>query len=154
MRTACCKTSIGASPTCPPIDMYWKNHRTGTEREGPRRGWQTYHDFKQSGREKLAASIWLDLCRQIETQPDQERAAGLYEELAQAYPAEKQGLLAQMAAGRIYLKRLNRPSDALRCYEAAQASSVPHPDWQTNIERGIAEARKATQPQTAPVTPA
>jgi membrane associated rhomboid family serine protease len=116
--------------------------------------WQTYHDFRQSGREKLAASIWLDLCRQIETQPDQERAAGLYEELAQAYPAEKQGLLAQMAAGRIYLKHLNRPSDALRCYEAAQASSVPHPDWQTTIERGIAEARKATQPQTAPVTPA
>ena len=97
--------------------------------------------------------LWLDLCRQIETQPDQERAARLYEDLAAAYPTEKQGLLAQMAAGRIYLKRLNRPADALRFYEAAQASSVPHPDWQPTIERGIAEAKKAMQPQPAPVTP-
>jgi membrane associated rhomboid family serine protease len=116
--------------------------------------WQTYQDFKQSGAEKLAASIWLDLCRQVETQPDQERAARLYEDLAEAYPTEKQGLLAQMAAGRIYLKRLSRPADGLRFYEAAQASSVPHPDWQPTIERGIAEAKKAMQPQPEPVTPA
>ena len=75
------------------------------------------------------------------------RAADEYLELAQAYPDEKQGLLAQMAAGRIYLKRLNRPEDALRLYEAAQASSIPHADWQATIDRGIAEAKKPAQPQ-------
>jgi membrane associated rhomboid family serine protease len=115
--------------------------------------WQTYQDFKKSGGEKLPAPVWLDLCRQLETQPDLDRAVGEYQELVQAYPTEKQGLLAQMAAGRIYLKRLNRPSDALRFYEAAQASSVPHPDWQPTIDRGIADAKKALHPQTAPVTP-
>jgi hypothetical protein len=73
--------------------------------------------------------------------------------LAKAYPAEKQGLLAQMAAGRIYLKRLNRPSEALRLYEAAQSSTIPHADWQTTIEKGIAEAKKAMQPQESTVSP-
>ena len=80
---------------------------------------QTCQDFRNAGGEKLPASLWLEFCRQLETQPDISRAADEYLELAQAYPAEKQGLLAQMAAGRIYLKRLNRPADALRLYEAA-----------------------------------
>ncbi len=116
--------------------------------------WQTYQDFKNSGGEKISAPLWLDLCRQVETQPDQERAAGVYQDLAQACPTEKQGLLAQMAVGRIFLKRLNRPSDALRYYQAAQASPVPHPEWNATIERGIAEATKAIQAQTLPATPA
>jgi membrane associated rhomboid family serine protease len=115
--------------------------------------WLTYQDLKNSSAEKISASLWLDLCRQLETQPDLERAVGEYQNLAQAYPTEKPGLLAQMAVGRIYLKRLNRPADALRFYEAAQASPVPHPDWQATIDRGIAEAKKALQPQTLPVTP-
>jgi len=115
--------------------------------------WLTYQDFKNAGAEKLSAPVWLDFCRQLETQPDIERAAGEYQELAQAYPTEKQSLLAQMAVGRIFLKRLNRPAEALRFYEAAQASTVPHPDWQATIDRGIAEARKALQPQPVPSTP-
>jgi membrane associated rhomboid family serine protease len=115
--------------------------------------WLTYQDFKSAGAEKLSAPVWLDFCRQLETQPDIERAATEYQELAEAYPTEKQGLLAQMAVGRIFLKRLNRPSEALRFYEAAQASPVPHPDWQATIDRGIADARKALQPQPVPSTP-
>jgi membrane associated rhomboid family serine protease len=114
---------------------------------------QTFQEFKNAGGEKLAASLWLDLCRQLETQPDLDRAVGEYEALAAAYPAEKQGLLAHMAAGRLYLKRLNRPSDALRSYEAAQASPVPHPDWQATIDRGIAEATKAVEAHARPVSP-
>ena len=114
---------------------------------------QTFQDFRNAGGEKLPASLWLEFCRQLETQPDVSRAADEYLELAKAYPAEKQALLAQMAAGRIYLKRLNRPSDALRWYEAAQASPVPHSDWQPTLERGIAEAKKLLQPQTTPISP-
>jgi membrane associated rhomboid family serine protease len=114
---------------------------------------QTCQDFRNAGGEKLPASLWLELCRQLETQTDVTKAVEEYQELAQKYPAEKQGLLAQMAAGRIYLKRLNRPADALRLYEAAQASSIPHADWQATIERGIAESNKALLPQTAAVTP-
>ena len=114
---------------------------------------QTCQDFRNAGGEKLPASLWLEFCRQLETQTDISRAADEYLELAQAYPAEKQGLLAQMAAGRIYLKRMNRPADALRLYEAAQSSSIPHADWQTTIDRGIAEAKKMMQPQVSPVSP-
>jgi len=115
---------------------------------------QTFQDFRNAGGEKLPASQWLEFCRQLEAQPDVSRAADEYLELAKAYPAGKQGLLAQMAAGRIYLKRMNRPSEALRLYEAAQASSIPHADWQPTIDRGIAEAKKLTQPQVSPVGPA
>ena len=104
---------------------------------------QTAQAFRNAGGEKLPASLWLEYCRQLETQPDVSPAAEEYADLSKAYPNEKQGLLAQMAAGRLYLKRLNRPSDALRFYEAAQASPVPHADWQPTIEKGVAEAQKA-----------
>ena len=114
---------------------------------------QTCQDFKNAGGEKLPASLWLEFCRHLETQPDVSRAADEYLELANAYPTEKQGLLAQMAAGRIYLKRLNRPKDAMRLYEAAQASSIPHADWQATLERGIAEAKKAMLTPVSPVSP-
>jgi len=114
---------------------------------------QTYQDFRKAGGQKLPASLWLEFCRLLETQPDVSRAADEYLELARAYPAEKQALLGQMAAGRIYLKRLNRPEDALHWYEAAQASSIPHADWQATIDRGIAEAKKIMQPQASPVSP-
>ena len=114
---------------------------------------QTYQDFRNAGGEKLPASLWLEFCRLLESQPDVSHAADEYLELARTYPAEKQALLAQMAAGRIYLKRMNRPGDGLRWYEAAQASSIPHADWQATIDRGIAEAKKAMQPQASPVSP-
>jgi tetratricopeptide (TPR) repeat protein len=113
---------------------------------------QTFQDFRNAGGDKLPASIWLDFCRVLETQPDISRAAEEYLELAKSYPAEKQGLLAQIAAGRIYLKRMNRPADALRLYEAAQASVIPHADWQTTIDRAVGEAKKALQPQAPSAT--
>lgn len=115
---------------------------------------QTCQDFRNAGGEKLPAPLWLEFCRQLENQPDVSHAADEYLQLANSYPAERQGLLAQMAAGRLYLKRLSRPSDALRLYEAAASSSVPHGDWQPTIEKGIADANKALNPQTAPVSPA
>ncbi|HEX3375374.1 MAG TPA: rhomboid family intramembrane serine protease [Candidatus Acidoferrales bacterium] len=113
---------------------------------------QTFQDFRNAGGEKLPAPTWLEFCRVLETQPDISRAAEEYMELAKTYSNEKQGLLAQMAAGRIYLKRMNRPADALRLYEAAQVSAIPHADWQMTIDRGIAEAKKALQPQTPAAT--
>ena len=58
-----------------------------------------------------------------------------------------------MAAGRLYLKRLNRPADALRLYEAAHASTIPHADWQSTLERGIAEAKKIMQAQVTAAGP-
>jgi membrane associated rhomboid family serine protease len=115
---------------------------------------QTCQEFRNAGGEQLPAPLWLEFCRQLETQPDVSHAADEYADLANSYPAEKQGLLAQMAAGRLYLKRLNRPSDALSFYEAASASTVPHGDWQPTIDKGIAEAKKAMDPQPTTVSPA
>lgn len=74
--------------------------------------------------------------------PD-DRAVTEYEKLATAHPKERPSLLAFMAAGRLSLKKLNRPSDAVRFYKAAAASPVPHLDWDSNIKSGIQEAEKA-----------
>lgn len=105
--------------------------------------WQNYEEYKNSGGDPIPASTWLDLCRAAEGKEDNDRAVAEYEKLALAYPTQKQSLLALMAAGRLTLKRLNRPSDALRFYEAAAKSPVPHLDWDSNIQAGLENARKA-----------
>ena len=109
----------------------------------PDAAWRTYEDFLSFGGKALPASSWLDLCRHLESQQNFERAAGEYQKLAAVYPNERQGLLALMSAGRLCLKQLNRPDDALRLYETAEASSVPHLDWEPNLKAGIAEAKRA-----------
>jgi tetratricopeptide (TPR) repeat protein len=108
--------------------------------------WQDYEDFKNGGREELPANVWLELCRAVESQGNYERAVSEYDRLATAFPAERPALLALLAAGRLSLKNLNRPGEALRFYEAAAKSSVPHLDWESNIRNGIENAQKALGP--------
>jgi tetratricopeptide (TPR) repeat protein len=103
--------------------------------------WQDYEDFLNAGGESIPPDVWLDLCRVPEQQQDFERAVSEYDKLAAAYPSERQSVLAQLCAARIYLNRLNRPVDALRFYEAAKTSAVPHLDLELDIQSGIREAR-------------
>jgi tetratricopeptide (TPR) repeat protein len=102
--------------------------------------WHDYEEFQNSGGQKLPAATWLELCRYLEEQQSFDRAVSEYEKLAIACPAEKQSLLALMAAGRLSLKKLGRPAEALQFYRAASVSPVPHLDWETNIQAGIKEA--------------
>jgi hypothetical protein len=81
-----------------------------------------------------------------------ERAVTEYLRLAKAYPRERQALLALLSAGRLALKQLNRPADALLYYKAAKASNVPHADWESNIQAGILAAEKAASAPYAPTT--
>src|SRR6266404_1190262 len=80
-----------------------------------------------------------------------DRAVTEYELLAKAHPNERQSLLALLSAGRLSLKKLNRPADALKFYKAAAASSVPHLDWESNIQAGIQDAQKQLQAPSVPV---
>jgi tetratricopeptide (TPR) repeat protein len=105
--------------------------------------WQDFGEYLNSGGERMPASTWLELCRAAEGQQNFERAVEEYDKLARAYPAERQSLLALMAAGRLCLKKLNKPAEAVRFYKAASGSPVPHLDWETNIQGGISEAEKA-----------
>jgi tetratricopeptide (TPR) repeat protein len=102
--------------------------------------WQDYEEFQKTGGELLPASTWLELCRVLEGQQNFERAVTEYDKLARAYPKDRQSLLALMAAGRLSQKKLGRPREALDFYRAASASSVPHLDWESNIQAGIKEA--------------
>lgn len=89
--------------------------------------WKDYEEYLQLGGDTMPAPIWLDLCRVPEEQQDFERAVSEYERLAAAYPSERRSLLAQLGAARICLKRLDRPQDALRFYEAAVGLRRPAP---------------------------
>jgi membrane associated rhomboid family serine protease len=115
--------------------------------------WREFEEFTNLGGEVLPAFTWLEICRLAEEQENYERALTEYERLAKAHPTEKQSLLALMAAGRLSLKKLNRPSDAVNFYKAAAASTVPHGEWESNIQKGIQESEKVLSPATAVPTP-
>ncbi len=111
---------------------------------------QDYDDFLNSGGKHLPASTWYDVCRLIENQQSYDRALAEYERLASTFPNDRLAIMAHLGAGRIYMK-LNRPQDALRQLDAAQASKVPHLDLEINITAGIREAKAAlTAPAAAP----
>ena len=97
----------------------------------------------------MPPAIWFELCRVPEKQKDFQRALNEYEKLAAAYPRERQGLMAQLGAARILLKRLDRPHEALRLYEAVSNSAVQHLDLERNIESGIQEAKAALLQRTS-----
>jgi len=105
--------------------------------------WQNYEDFLNSGGQNMPAATWLDLGRAAEERQEYDRALTEYEKLIAAYPQERQSLMAQVAAGKVCMQRLNRPQDALKFFEAAKASPIPHLDWEMNIEAGIRDAKKA-----------
>src|SRR5215831_17129479 len=104
---------------------------------------QDYAEFLDNGGGRIPAGTWLDLCKGAEAMQEFERALQEYEYLARAYPAERHFLTAQLSAARLCLKKLNRPQDALRIYQAAAASPVPHLDWEQLIRSGIKEAKAA-----------
>ena len=105
--------------------------------------WQDYQEYLNTGGNRMPAATWLELCRLAEGQQNFEGAATEYAHLAETWPNERQSILALLSAGRLCLRKLNRPSDALRFYKAAESSSVPHLDWQSNIEAGIRDSEKA-----------
>ncbi|MBV9181736.1 MAG: rhomboid family intramembrane serine protease [Acidobacteria bacterium] len=110
--------------------------------------WTSYEEFLKAGGASLPCATWLELCRGLEKEECFERALTEYEKLASTYPAERQSILAQLSAGRLCLKRLNRPERALALFEAAQRSTVPHLDWEQSILAGIREAKMA-RPQAS-----
>ncbi len=112
--------------------------------------WLDYQEYTNAGGDRMPPATWLELCRVVEGQQNYERAVSEYEHLAKAYPTERQSVLALLSAGRIALKQLNRPSDALVYYKAAKACKVPHLDWESNIQAGIEAAEKAAATSFAP----
>lgn len=105
--------------------------------------WLDYEEFLNLGGDKMPPAVWLELCRVPEERGDYKRTLSEYERLASAHPAERQGLMAQLGAARILLRRLDRPDAALRLYEAASASAILHLDLERDIESGIQEAEDA-----------
>jgi len=87
--------------------------------------------------------LWMKLCQALEERQEYERALGEYQEIAQAYPRDRQSLMALMAGAKLAIHRVNRPQQALNFYQAAQDSNVPHLDLEPSIQIGMKEARLA-----------
>jgi membrane associated rhomboid family serine protease len=105
--------------------------------------WKCYEEFLAAGGQAPPAVTWLELCRAAETLQLFDRAVQEYEKLAATYPNDRQSIAAQLAAARVCLKRLNQPERALQFFQAADASPVPHLDWEQSIAAGIKEAKAA-----------
>ncbi len=105
--------------------------------------WRDYEDYANSGGKQLPLSIRFDLCRLLDNRGDSEIAVSEYERLAADHPSARQALMAQLAAGKICMKKLNRPQEALKFYEAAASSPVPHLDLEETIQSAIHEAKAA-----------
>ncbi len=88
----------------------------------------------------MPSSTWLELIRFQENLTHYDRAVGEYERLAEAFPQEKQAILALISAGRLCLKNLHRPQHALKFYKAAASSTVPHAEWESKIQAGFESA--------------
>jgi hypothetical protein len=55
---------------------------------------QDYAEFIDGGGGKMPASTWLELCKAAEEKQEFERALSEYQQLAAAYPADRQALTA------------------------------------------------------------
>jgi len=78
--------------------------------------WQAYEEFSNAGGQQIPAAPWIELIRHLENLQDYSRAVAECDKLAQAFPQERPALMALLTAGRICLKNLKRPDDALRYY--------------------------------------
>jgi hypothetical protein len=112
------------------------------------RGWavQDCEEPRISGGEGLPSATWLELCRTTESHGKHERAFAQYERLANACPSERPALL---AAGRLSLKNLSRPADALRFYETVKFTTAA---FRLGIEYPQRNRTVEESPRTAPST--
>ena len=118
------------------IQIYLKNRDVES-------AWHAYEEFSNTPDAKLPAAPWLELIRHLENQQNFDRAVSECDLLARAHPQERPALLALLTAGRLSLKKLNCPGEALRFYKEADGSPIPHLDWEPNIKAGIADAERA-----------
>lgn len=112
--------------------------------------WQCFQELRNTSDVKLPANLWFDLCRAAENLKNYDLALQEYQQLAAAYPSDRQAFMSQVAAGRICLSNLQRPQDALNFFQAAAASPVPHLDWEQTIQAGIRNAKAALAGSGAP----
>jgi membrane associated rhomboid family serine protease len=110
--------------------------------------WQDYGDFSRAAEVQMPSATWMDLCRALEDEQSWESASAEYEKLAAAYPADRVSVLAMISAARIHLRLGNLPQ-AKKLYAAAQASPVPHRDWDETIRKGLEKADGAGKPEMA-----
>jgi tetratricopeptide (TPR) repeat protein len=102
-----------------------------------------YEELVQSGGGLLPADLWFKLCQALEERQEFERALGEYQELAEAYPKDRQSLMALMTAARLATSKVQRPQQALLLYQAAADSNLPHLDLDSSIQMGMKNARAA-----------
>jgi membrane associated rhomboid family serine protease len=147
-------------------EVHWRKHdipeyTKATQRlcafhlaqHAPEAALKDYEDIVNTGGALPPIDLWMKLCHALEEQQEYERALGEYQEIAQAYPKDRQSLMALLSGARLAMNRLNRPNQALLLYQAVGESPIPHLDLDASISTGIRQANKAME-VPAPVKPA
>jgi membrane associated rhomboid family serine protease len=112
---------------------------------------QYIDQYRSIGGTQLPAATWIELCRNYEKDQLWDAAAREYEQLGQTYYAtDRVSLTALMSGARIYLSKLNRPTDAERLFRAAQNSPIPHLDVDGMITQGLKECAAAQAAESKP----
>jgi membrane associated rhomboid family serine protease len=102
-----------------------------------------YDDMVRTGAGMPSVELWMKLCQALEEKQEFERALGEYQELAEAYPKDRQSLMALMAGARVAMNKVQRPEQAINLYQAVATSNLPHMDLDSSIEAGMKQARAA-----------
>lgn len=100
-------------------------------------------DYVTAGGQQLPADLWLALGAAYERGREFDRAVHEYSGVAQAYPKQRESVLALVAAAKLCLKELHQAKQALDFYRQAEASTAPHADVDEAIQAGIREASAA-----------
>jgi membrane associated rhomboid family serine protease len=102
-----------------------------------------YEDLVHTGGALLPAGTWFKLCQALEAQQEYERALGEYQELALAYPRDRQSLMGLLAGARVAMNKVHRPQQAIYFYQSVADSTVPHLDLDSSILAGMKDAQAA-----------
>lgn len=115
--------------------------------------WQTYEEYLNSGGQDMPPATWVELSRVAEESQLFDRAVSECEKIIAMCPNTRESLLAQLRAAKILLKQLECPGQALKMFEAAHSSPIPHLDFEQAIETGIRQSKVAiSMAGTFPVT--
>jgi membrane associated rhomboid family serine protease len=105
--------------------------------------WQAFEEYLNSGGQDMPPATWLELCRIAEELQLFDRAVLECEKIIAMRPNTRESLMAQLRAAKICLKQLGQPEHALKMFQAAYASPIPHLDFEQAIENGIRESKVA-----------
>jgi membrane associated rhomboid family serine protease len=120
-------------------------HLKNKDRESALEAYGLLLDTYSDGEEKLPmpAREWMALCDYLREIHRLEEAAGEYEKLARAYPADALAIRALICAAELYLQDNFNLTQARELFEKASAMNPESPAYKNRIFTGLAQTNRS-----------